>query len=108
MTDKLTTKSQEAIAAAIQSATQAGNPTLEPAHLLAALVAQEGGVAGGLLQAVGADPRAVAGRTRAAISTLPGASGASVAQPQASRALLNVLSLIHISEPTRRTPISYA
>ena len=92
MTDKLTTKSQEAIAAAIQSATQAGNPTLEPAHLLAALVAQEGGVAGGLLQAVGADPRAVAGRTRAAISTLPGASGASVAQPQASRALLNVIS----------------
>ena len=91
MTDKLTTKSQEAIAAAIQSATQAGNPTLEPVHLLAALVAQEGGVAGGLLQAVGADPRAVAARTRGAISTLPGASGASVAQPQASRAMLNVI-----------------
>ena len=29
MTDKLTTRSQEAIAAALQSATQAGNPTLD-------------------------------------------------------------------------------
>ena len=43
MTDKLTTRSQEAIAAALQSATQAGNPTLEPVHLLAALVAELAG-----------------------------------------------------------------
>ena len=44
MTDKLTTQSQEALASAIQAASRAGNPALEPAHLLAALVAQEGGV----------------------------------------------------------------
>jgi ATP-dependent Clp protease ATP-binding subunit ClpB len=52
---KLTTKSQEAIGDAIQQASAAGNPQLEPAHLLNALLAQEGGVANGLLDAVGAD-----------------------------------------------------
>ena len=92
MTDKLTTKSQEAIAAALQSAAQAGNPTLEPAHLLAALLAQEGGVATGLLQAAGVEPQLVLTRAKAAAATLPGASGASVTQPQASRALLTVIS----------------
>ncbi len=92
MTDKLTTKSQEAIAAALQTATQAGNPTLEPVHLLAALVAQEGGVAAGLLQAVGADPRTVHSRANASVAALPGASGASVAQPQASRTMMTVIS----------------
>ncbi|MEE6271764.1 ATP-dependent chaperone ClpB [Georgenia wangjunii] len=89
--DKLTTKSQEAIAAAIQSASAAGNPALEPVHLLAALLAQDGGVASGLLDAVGADRRAVAERTRAAVAALPNASGASVAQPQTSRAMMNVI-----------------
>jgi len=92
MTDKLTTRSQEAIAAALQAATKAGNPVLEPVHLLAALVAQEGGVAAGLLRAVGVDPRTVAARAGASIAALPGASGASVAQPQASRAMMTVIS----------------
>jgi hypothetical protein len=44
---KLTTKSQEAIGDAIQQASAAGNPQLEPAHLLNALLAQEGGVGRG-------------------------------------------------------------
>ena len=38
--DKLTTKSQEALAEAIRLATDAGNPQVEPLHLLAALLAQ--------------------------------------------------------------------
>ena len=91
MTDKLTTKSQEAIAAALQTAASNGNPQLEPVHLLAALAAQEGGVARGLLQAVGADPSAVIARTNAEISRLPGVQGSSVGQPQASRAMLAVI-----------------
>ncbi len=91
MADKLTTKSQEALASAIQLATHAGNPSLEPVHLLATLVAQEDGVAVGLLNAVGADPRMIASRTEAAIAALPGASGSTVSQPQTSRALLGVI-----------------
>src|SRR5665647_1134142 len=42
MEPKLTTKSQEALAAALQGAASAGNAQLEPVHLLAALLAQPG------------------------------------------------------------------
>ncbi|MDO5494679.1 MAG: ATP-dependent chaperone ClpB [bacterium] len=91
MSDKLTTKSREAIAAAIQLATSAGNPTLETVHLLRALLAQEGSVAVGLLHAVGANVHDVEVQTHGELSRLPGASGSSVAQPQTSREVLNVI-----------------
>ncbi len=91
MTEKLTTKSQEAVAAAIQLATGAGNPTLEPAHLLAALLTQDGGVAAGLMQAVGANVAAISSRVHAELARLPGARGESVAAPQASSAMLGII-----------------
>ena len=47
MDPKFTTKSQEALATALQGATSAGNPQLEPVHLLDALLAQPGGVRDG-------------------------------------------------------------
>lgn len=40
-TQNFTTKSQEAISAALQSAAAKGNPSVEPAHLLVALLEQE-------------------------------------------------------------------
>ena len=89
--DKLTTKSQEALADAIQMATTAGNPQLEPTHLLAALLKQQGGVAVALLEAVGGDRAVIAQRTQAQLATLPGVSGATAAQPQPSRPLSLVL-----------------
>ena len=61
MDAKFTTRSQEALGDAIQQASAAGNPQLEPAHLLNALLQQEGGVANGLLDAVGADRAALEG-----------------------------------------------
>jgi ATP-dependent Clp protease ATP-binding subunit ClpB len=93
MDTKFTTMSQQAIGDAIQSASAAGNPQLEPVHLLAALLQQERGVAVGLLDAVGADAQAVGQRVRAALVALPQASGASTAQPSASRAMATVLDL---------------
>ena len=45
MDTKFTTMSQQAIGDAIQSASAAGNPQLEPVHLLASLLQQERGVA---------------------------------------------------------------
>ena len=42
---KLTTRSQEAMAAAVRRATTDGHPQVEPAHLLAALLEQPDGVA---------------------------------------------------------------
>jgi ATP-dependent Clp protease ATP-binding subunit ClpB len=91
MDQKFTTKSQEALAAAIQAATAAGNPQLEPVHLLDALLAQPGGVAAGLLDAVGVDHRALTQRVEVIRTALATASGASVTQPTVSRAMSAVI-----------------
>ncbi|MDO8143483.1 MULTISPECIES: ATP-dependent chaperone ClpB [unclassified Isoptericola] len=92
MDTKFTTMSQQAIGDAVQSASAAGNPQLEPAHLLSALLQQTGGVAVGLLEAVGANPQQIGQKTRAALVALPTASGEGVAQPSPSRAMQTVLS----------------
>ncbi|WP_069387850.1 ATP-dependent chaperone ClpB [Cellulosimicrobium cellulans] len=84
---KFTTMSQQAVGEAIQSASAAGNPQLEPTHVLAALLTQEAGVAVGLLDAVGADKQAIGQKVRAALVALPTASGSAVAQPTPSRAM---------------------
>ncbi|MFC8921067.1 ATP-dependent chaperone ClpB [Cellulosimicrobium sp. NPDC057127] len=91
METKFTTMSQQAVGEAIQSATAAGNPQLEPTHVLAALLAQEGGVAVGLLDAVGADKQAIGQKVRAALVALPTASGSAVVQPTPSRAMTAAL-----------------
>ncbi len=91
MDPKFTTKSQEALAAGLQGAASAGNPQLEPVHLLGALLTQPGGVAGGLLDAVGVDRPALAHRVSAIRTTLPTASGGSVAQPGLSRPMAAVI-----------------
>ncbi len=88
---KLTTKSQEALAAAVQGATTNGNPHVEPVHLLAALVAQPGGVPAGLLEAVGVPAPSLLERTKGVVAGMPSASGTNVAAPQLSRAAQGVL-----------------
>jgi ATP-dependent Clp protease ATP-binding subunit ClpB len=88
---KLTTKSQEALAAAMQQAATDGHAQVEPAHVLAALTAQPGGIANHLLEAVGAPPATVAERARAILAAMPRVSGASVASPQMSRAGLAMI-----------------
>ncbi len=89
--DKLTTKSQEAISNAMSRAVEAGNPQLEPVHLLAALLSDAAGIASALLDALGAPRAEILSRTEAALAALPGANGASVAQPSASRPFSLVL-----------------
>jgi len=88
---KFTTKSQEALAAAAMNASTAGNPQLEPAHLLKALMDQREGVAVALLRATGADPDAVSVQASTAIKALPSTSGSSVQQAQLSRAGLQAI-----------------
>ena len=90
--DKMTTKAQEAVSAAMQSAAAAGNPQLEPTHLLAALINQPAGIAVALLEAVGVDKNVIAQRVQAVLAALPGASGANVGQPQVSRNFSLILS----------------
>ncbi|MGZ4611541.1 MAG: Clp protease N-terminal domain-containing protein, partial [Actinomycetes bacterium] len=89
----LTTRSQEAIASAQRAAVAAGNPSLEPAHLLDALLEQPDGIALALLDAVGADRASLRADASAEVQRLPRASGSTVAGPQASGALQRVLAL---------------
>ena len=77
-----TTKTQQAISSAAQAATVAGNPSVAPAHLLGALLAQSDGIAGPLLTAVGADPEPVHKELDPLIRSLPSATGATVSNPQ--------------------------
>ncbi|WP_017595291.1 ATP-dependent chaperone ClpB [Nocardiopsis potens] len=88
MNYKLTTKSQEALSAAIRRATADGAPQVEPVHLLAALLEQGEGIIRPLLKEVGTDPDSLAGRTDQALAALPKASGSTVSAPQSSRQLI--------------------
>ncbi|HEY6739658.1 MAG TPA: Clp protease N-terminal domain-containing protein, partial [Actinopolymorphaceae bacterium] len=88
---KLTTKSQDAVSAAVRQAANAGNPAVEPVHLLVALLADPEGTAPALLGAVGADRAAVQQRASEAAGRLPSASGSSVQAPGLSRPMYQVL-----------------
>ncbi|MFC7847414.1 ATP-dependent chaperone ClpB [Arthrobacter sp. NPDC057388] len=88
---KFTTKSQEALSAAAMNASTAGNPQVEPAHLLKALMDQREGVAVALLRATGADPDVVSVQASTAIKALPASSGSSVQQAQLSRPSLQAI-----------------
>ncbi|MDO4918251.1 ATP-dependent chaperone ClpB [Kocuria sp.] len=91
MDTKFTTKSQEALAGAASNAATAGNPNVEPAHLLKALMDQRDGVAVAVLKATGANADAVSIKASNLIHEMPSASGSSTAQPQLSRTALQAL-----------------
>ncbi len=87
--DKLTTKAQEAVQRAQELAAEAGNPQIEPVHLLAALVAEEGGIVGPVLDKMGANVDQLGEIVDAELRHLPKASGG--APPQVGNALSKVL-----------------
>ena len=91
MAREMTTKAQEAVSSALAAAGAAGNPQVEPIHLLEALIEQREGIALSLLEAVGADVRAIGARTRNVLVALPSAQGASAGSAQPSNALLAVV-----------------
>jgi ATP-dependent Clp protease ATP-binding subunit ClpB len=92
VTDQLTTKSQEAVSAAVRTAGGAGNPNVEPIHLLRALLAQSDGTTRPLLAAVGVDADQLIREADAVAARLPSASGPSVGAPAASGPFYRVLS----------------
>ena len=67
--DKLTIKAQEAVAQSQELAAGAGNPQIEPVHLLAALLKEDGGIVRPVLEKIGAKFRSTGndrrGRTEA-------------------------------------------
>ncbi|MBI5231903.1 MAG: AAA family ATPase [Coriobacteriales bacterium] len=87
--DKWTDNAKAALQRTIELAQNAGHPELQPAHLLSALL-QEEGMARTLMEKCGVDPDQFAGETSAALGRLPVVSGGS--QPATSAALAAVFS----------------
>ncbi|MGI8512281.1 MAG: ATP-dependent Clp protease ATP-binding subunit, partial [Solirubrobacteraceae bacterium] len=79
--DRLTLKSQEAIAAAQRLTAARSHSRMEPHHLLAVLLEQRGGADGGagivapVLERAGADVAAIRTRTNSALDALPTVTG---------------------------------
>ena len=88
--DKLTIKSQEAIQAASELATQSGNPEVAPAHLLAALLEDKEGIVVPTLQKIGVPTERLLSEANTLISSLPKVSGDSQ-QPGVSSSLNRVI-----------------
>lgn len=91
MDTQMTTRSQEAINAALMEASTAGNPHIEPSHILKALVDQEDGIAYAVLSAAGVDVSAVAHAIAQVTAALPSATGVNVAQADFTRGSLQVI-----------------
>ncbi|MDR1427193.1 MAG: ATP-dependent chaperone ClpB [Bifidobacteriaceae bacterium] len=88
---QLTTRARQALSDAVQSAAAAGNPQVDPLHLLESLLTQTDGLTRPLLDAAGADAAAIGAETRNALTALPRATGATTAQPQATRQLMEAI-----------------
>jgi ATP-dependent Clp protease ATP-binding subunit ClpB len=88
--EKFTVKSQEAVQAANQLASENGNPEVQPLHLLAALVEDKEGIIVPVLEKVGVPTAQLRIKTQDALGKLPKVSG-STAQPAVSGALNKVL-----------------
>ena len=89
--ERLTTKSREVISSAVAIAAKNGHATVEPWHLLLALLDTGGSTATALLRAVGANPADVRRAAARAVESLPSAAGPSVAEPTLSREFVNAL-----------------
>jgi len=72
--DRLTVKAQEAIAAAQAAASERGHAGIGPLHLLDALITQEGGIVGPLLEKVGVPGERISAVVDAELSRMPSQS----------------------------------
>jgi ATP-dependent Clp protease ATP-binding subunit ClpB len=88
---QFTTKSQEALGAAVRIAASKGNAQVDPVHLLDSLLQQGEGIATALLDAVGANVAVLTREVRGEVDALPAATGSSVVEPRISQALHKVL-----------------
>ena len=85
---KWTTKTQEAVAAAVDQAKSLANPQLTADHLLVAICSQDGTIATPFLSKLGQSPGMVRERAQTAVDKLPRAHGGD--EPRMDRELSNV------------------
>src|SRR5438067_687274 len=86
--NKYTEKAREAVAAAVELATAANNPNVEPEHLLVALLEQREGIIPELARKLNADPAQLARGARELLKKISSAYGGS--QPAMSPRLKTV------------------
>lgn len=87
-----TTKTQQALSSAVQRAAADGNPQVEPAHLLQAILAQgEETIPWALLQSLKVDVGELKAGVDKEVEALPKAQGSTVGNPQMSRSMYAVL-----------------
>ncbi|MGI8596412.1 MAG: ATP-dependent chaperone ClpB [Thermoleophilaceae bacterium] len=89
--DRLTRKTQEALAAAQRLAATRGNPQVTPHHVLAALLEQDGGIVAPVLRRAGADAEGVRRRANEGLDRLPTARGQTTQEPAFERAAGDLL-----------------
>ena len=87
MLENFTIKAQEAIQSAASDAVRAGNPNVETAHLLVALLEQPDGIAASLIDATGADRVQVLSAAKSIVLALPRATGSNVGQPALAQSM---------------------
>ncbi|MEP6589826.1 MAG: ATP-dependent chaperone ClpB [Gemmatimonadota bacterium] len=87
--ERLTLKAQDAVRAALEHARARGNPVVNDAHLLAALLAQEDGIVGPLLRKAGVVVARLSNVTEAEIASFPSQQG-SDATPTLDRTVSKV------------------
>jgi ATP-dependent Clp protease ATP-binding subunit ClpB len=88
--NKFTIKSQEAVQNAQEIASSYSNQTIEPEHLLAALVQDDDGVVPPLLQKVGANLNYIKIKINEAVEKLPKVQGAGLGSQHLSQSLAEV------------------
>ncbi len=76
--DKLTIKSQEALQEAQHLAEKHEHQQIEPEHLIAAILKQDGGIAVPLLKKLGADPAVLLTKLESALQKIPRVSGGEI------------------------------
>ncbi|MGK7313053.1 MAG: Clp protease N-terminal domain-containing protein, partial [Candidatus Longimicrobiales bacterium M2_2A_002] len=101
--DRLTIKAGEALQAASQMASRAGNPSLEDLHLLRALLDQDETVVVPVLQKVGVSVARLRDRLDEALARLPSQTGD--VRPTVSRELNRILD--HAEEEARELGDEY-
>ena len=89
--DRFTVKSQEALAAAQRLAGARRHAQVAPAHVLAALLEQEGGIVVPVLRRANADPESVRRRTNEALDQLPTVSGDATDAPALASETIELL-----------------
>ncbi|MYB52875.1 MAG: type VI secretion system ATPase TssH, partial [Acidobacteriia bacterium] len=73
--ERFTQKAQEAVRQTQLLAAEANHQTLQPAHLLAALAAEENGIVQAVLAKLGISATATAARLRPVLDAIPAVSG---------------------------------